>query len=119
MNESRIVCVVCPRGCRLTVEAEENRILSVTGHSCNRGVRYAEQEILDPPRNITTTVAVTGAKMPVISVKTSAPIPKAKIIEIMEQCNAVCLRAPVYAGDVVIKDVCATGADIVATLSSD
>ena len=119
MKESRIVCVVCPRGCRLTVETDENRVLSVAGNSCNRGVRYAEQETLDPRRSLSTTVAVTGAKMPVVSVKTSVPIPKAKIMEIMKQCNAVCLKAPVRAGDIVIENVCATGADIVATLSND
>ena len=32
-----LICIVCPRGCRLTVD--ENNDYAVTGNSCKRGLR--------------------------------------------------------------------------------
>ena len=38
-------CITCPRGCLLTVEFEGNKVLSVSGNVCKRGVTFAEGEI--------------------------------------------------------------------------
>ena len=47
--------------------------------------------------------------------KTSAPIPKEKIFEVMAQINAVIANNSVHIGDIIIKNVCDTGVDVVAT----
>ena len=48
-----------------------------------------------------------------VSVKSSAPIPKGKMFEIMEKIHGTSVEAPVKIGDVLIPDV--YGAHIVAT----
>lgn len=108
-------CITCPRGCLLTVEFEGNKVLSVSGNFCKRGVTFAEGEITNPVRTIHSTVRVTGSDHPVVPCKTSSPIPKGKIFDVMKEIDKVSVAAPVKIGDVFIKDVCGTGADIVAT----
>jgi len=52
-----------------------------------------------------------------LPVKTSAPVPKAKIMEVMEAINAVTVNAPVHVGDIIIRNVAETGSDLVSTRS--
>ena len=48
-----------------------------------------------------------------VSVKTSNPVPKEKIFEVMAKIRSSSVKAPVSIGDVILKDV--YGADIIAT----
>jgi CxxC motif-containing protein len=109
-------CVVCPEGCRITVDLDAGgKVVSVAGNNCRRGDAYVRQESVAPKRNISTTVALKGAERPVCPVKTSVPIPKEKIFEVMELCKRASVTAPVRIGDVIIKNVAGTGADILST----
>ena len=111
-----ITCINCPVGCRLTVELEDGKVVSVTGNTCPRGAVYAKQECVDPLRMVTAVVPVSGSKAPV-SCKTRTPIPKKLIAECMKQLAALELTAPVAAGSVILADVCGTGVDVIATKS--
>ena len=72
-------CVVCPEGCRITVDLDAGgKVVSVAGNKCRRGDAYVRQESVAPKRNISTTVALKGAERPVCPVKTSVPIPRKK-----------------------------------------
>ncbi len=106
-----LVCIICPRGCGLKVEMEEGKILSITGNSCPRGVKYAEDECCNPQRTVTSTVRCDNGRM--ISVKTDRPIPKDKVFECMKQINSATAHLPVSIGDVIIADV--FGSNVVAT----
>jgi len=109
-------CVVCPEGCRITVEfGSGGEIISVTGNRCKRGDTYVRQESIAPKRNISTTVMLENSNEIVFPVKTSAPIPKEKIFEVMNLCKKASATAPIKIGDVIIKNVANTGSDIVAT----
>lgn len=110
-----LICVTCPRGCTLTVEVEDNKVLSVSGNFCPRGDKYARDEITNPLRSLCSTVKVEGGVHPVVPVKTSTPVPKTMIFDCMKQINSVSVKAPVAIGQVIIKDILGTGADIVAT----
>ena len=110
-----LTCVACPRGCTITVEYEGKEVYSVTGNVCKRGDEYARTEIVNPTRNIASTVKVNGGVHPVVPVKTSAPIPKTMIFDCMKEINAVTVEAPVRLGQVIIADVLGTGVNIVAT----
>ncbi|MGI6504762.1 MAG: DUF1667 domain-containing protein, partial [Clostridia bacterium] len=110
-----IVCIVCPRGCTIQVNYDKNGIISMEGSSCKRGDEYARAEILSPTRMITSSVKIDNAKYTVCPVKTGAPVSKSKIFDVMEEIYKVRIQAPVQQGDVIIKDVCGTGADIIAT----
>ena len=117
-NEKKVLtCINCPVGCRMEVTlSPEGAFLSVSGNTCPRGAAYAQQECTQPLRTVTAVLPVTGSSVP-LSVKTSAPIPKEKIAELMEVLADITVSAPVTLGDVIIPDVLHTGADLVATRS--
>lgn len=110
-----LTCVACPLGCLITVEADGDEIISVTGNTCKRGDAYARTELTNPTRSITSTVKVCGGNLPVVPVKSSKPIPKGMIFDCMKEINSVCVKAPVEIGQVIIENILGTGADIVAT----
>ncbi len=110
-----LTCIVCPRGCRLTIDDE----LNVTGNFCPRGAQYAKDELTNPKRMITSFVRVKNRKDTVCSVKTSCSVPKGKIFDVMNEIAKVGVDAPTHIGDVVIKDVLGTGADIIITKNID
>lgn len=111
-----LTCVSCPIGCQLKVElSEKNEVLSVTGNTCKRGEKYAHDECTNPVRMLTTTIKVNGGSLPVIPVKTSVPIPKGKMFECMQVINNEVVDAPIKMSEVLISNICDTGADIVAT----
>ena len=47
--------------------------------------------------------------------KTDRPVPKERIFDVMRALDGVELAAPVQVGQVVLTDVCHTGANVVAT----
>ena len=107
-----LICIVCPKGCHLKVD--ENNDYAVTGNGCPRGAEYGRAELTNPTRVVTSTVRIGGAALPRCPVKTNGAIPKGMIFEIMEALDKVELTAPVTVGDVVIENVCGTGVNVVA-----
>ena len=113
MKTVNLICIGCPLGCPLTVEMEGKEVKTVTGNTCPRGVAYAQKELTNPTRIVTSTVRVAGGKLAMVSVKTQNDIPKDKIFELMAILRAATAKAPVCIGQVLIPDV--FGTDIVAT----
>ena len=113
--KKEMTCVSCPLGCTITVEYDDNGIISVTGNTCKRGDAYARTEMTNPTRSLTSSVCVKGGLHPVVPCKSSAPVPKKLMFECMKVINSVTVTAPVKIGDVLIKNILDTGADIVAT----
>ena len=115
--EQIITCINCPVGCRMKVLlSDSGEFLSVSGNTCPRGAKYARQECTNPERMITAVIPVNGSSVP-LSVKTSGPVPKSMIPDIMYALSDLELTGPVHSGDIVLSDVLHTGADIVATRS--
>ena len=124
MNRT-LTCILCPNGCELQIayeisaegnEAGESvKLLSVSGNKCPRGMEYAKQEIVNPMRNIASSVTLVGGTMPLVSVRLTGPIPKAKIMDVMDVIRTASVQAPVKIGDVIIHDVLGLGVDVIAT----
>ena len=108
-----LTCIVCPRGCQLTANVQGGEGLNVEGFSCKRGREYAIAECTHPVRTVTSTVRTSDGG--VIPVKTSAPIPKEKMMECMALINAAVVKLPVRMGDVVMENILGTGADLIIT----
>lgn len=108
-----LICIVCPKGCRLTVDEEHD--YAVSGNGCPRGAEYGRRELIAPTRTVTSTVRCVGAAHPRCPVKTDRPIPKAMIFDAMAALDAVELHAPVRIGDVALENVCGSGANFVVT----
>ena len=43
-----LICIVCPKGCHLKVDEENN--YAVTGNACPRGAEYGAAELQHPVR---------------------------------------------------------------------
>ena len=108
-----LTCIVCPKGCQLKVELENNKILSVEGYTCKRGLEYANTECTAPMRTLTTTAPVMGGG--VVPVKTDKPVPKELMLECMKVINTVRVSPDAKIGDAVIENILDTGANVVTT----
>jgi CxxC motif-containing protein len=113
MMEKKLICIVCPMGCRLTVTGSIDH-LNVDGGVCRKGTEYARDELTHPVRMVCTTVRITGGIHPVIPVKTDKPIPDRYKLDVVKAVNGITLASPVKMGDVVLADLFGTGVNIVA-----
>lgn len=111
-----ITCIICPRGCALTVDINENDV-KVSGNACPKGERYGIDECTNPIRTVTSTVRVENRTDTMVSVKTETPITKDKIFDVMQAIRNTTVNAPVRIGDVIIDDIC--GSKIIATKNVD
>jgi len=109
-----IICVACPKGCRLEVTRKEGEIL-VTKEGCKRGIEYAVNEIKDPRRMVASTVRVSNALHPLVPVYTSAPFPKGRIRELLAEIRKVNLFTPVKMNQVIIENALGTGINVIAS----
>ena len=110
-----LTCIVCPRGCRLQIDDNMN----VTGNFCPRGKDYAISELTHPVRTITTSIRVDNRPYTLVSVKTSGPVPKDKIFDVMKEIDALEASAPTRIGDIVKENILDLGVNIVITKNID
>ncbi len=110
-----MICTVCPTGCTLTVEMENGLPSKVTGNLCKRGASYAVTECTNPVRTLTTTVRLCNGDRSLLPVRTTKPVPREKLREIVRVLNGISVSAPVAGGTILVTDILGTGADVVAT----
>lgn len=110
-----VICIVCPKGCHLTIDEEHG--YEVHGFGCEKGIKYGVEEVRRPVRMLTSTVRIEGALLPRCPVKLDKPIDKHLILAAMRELDQVVLRSPVEEGQVVVQNVCGSGANVVTTRS--
>lgn len=111
MNRN-ITCIICPRGCAITVTGEIPN-LQVTGNSCSNGEKYAISEVCSPVRTVTSTVRVANRENTMVSVKTAAPVPKERMADVISALRKLSVTAPIAIGDVIVSDI--FGTNVIAT----
>ena len=87
--------------------------IKVEGNSCPKGKDYAESELTNPTRTVTSSVFVENREGKSVSVKTDRPVAKANIFDVMAVIRSTKATAPVAIGDVLAQNV--FGCNIVAT----
>jgi len=107
----QFTCIICPTCCELETDGSD-----VNGARCPKGEAFARQEMVMPMRVITTTVRCDTAEgVRMIPVKTTCPVPMARIFEIMKGIKALRLsEVPPY-GSLVTVDTLAEPAELVVT----
>jgi len=105
--KKKITCIICPRGCSMQANIQGDTV-TVTGNTCPKGEEYAINECLHPVRTVTATVRVANRTDTMVSVKTQAPVPKERMMEVMAVLRQTTVNAPLKIGDVVLADVCGT-----------
>lgn len=114
--ETRIMnCITCPMGCELTVTIEDGKVANVTGNTCPRGKKYAETEVTDPKRMLTSTVRVEGGLLPLLPVVSKEALPKDRILDCAEALRKISVKAPISEGEVVCPNILGLNVDIVAS----
>lgn len=114
-EQTTLICISCPKGCLMQV-AKDGENVSVEGNDCPKGKTYAVQEMINPERVLTVLMRPEGSSKPV-SVKTDRPVPKDMLLDCAAAIYEVHPSLPIEAGDVLIENLCGTGANVIATRS--
>lgn len=110
-----ICCTTCPSECQISVWQNDQEIINIEGNKCKRGIKFAQKEMTDPVRTLTSTVIFKcGAKEIPVPVKTSSPIELRNVKAAMQQIKASRLDRPCKLGDVIIRNLAGSGVDLVA-----
>lgn len=114
--KKNLICIKCPRGCELEVVFDDNKnITEIMGNSCKLGISYAEDEIKNPQRIVTTTVKVEGGTSPLCPVWTEKPISKDKIFELLAELKKIKIKAPVKVNQIILENFLNSGINIIAS----
>jgi CxxC motif-containing protein len=111
----KLTCIQCPKGCQISVQLKNGAAQKISGAQCTKGENYAEQEIENPQRVISSTVRTRGLSLKRVPVKLSCPVPKDKIFAVMQEIKKVCLSRPTPSGEIILKNIAATKANLIAT----
>jgi len=115
-KENEIICIICPLACRVTVNIdEEGTILGATNYLCKEGENYAIAEYKFPGRILTTTILTEDSSCKLLPVRTSGPVPKERLKEMMYFLSRIKVKPPVKMGQVILPNVLNTGVDLVST----
>lgn len=106
-----VVCIMCPRGCRLAVNADSNE---VSGAACARGTTYGLNEVTNPVRTLTSTVRISGAAHRRLPVRTDGQLPKKLVMQAVRLLDEVDVKAPVSMGDKILENILGTSVSFVA-----
>jgi len=115
MKTEEVTCIMCPRGCKVQVDIEDDEIRDVRGYACPNGEEYAIEEIKCPNRTVMSVVRCEDCRMPTVTVKTENPVPKDKIDEVMEDISDIKVSPPVEIGEIIKENVAGTGVDVIVT----
>ncbi len=113
--KKEIICIICPLSCSLTVNYTQKAVQSVEGNQCERSLDYAEKEIFNPERTLTTTVRVKHGHLPLVSVRTNKALPKELLFDAMDLLAEIEVEAPIKIGHKIAENLFNTGVDVVAT----
>ncbi len=123
METSLVTCVICPKGCSISVQWSENggvkKVEEVHGNSCKRGLSYASSEVVHPERVLSSTVRIRNSSLSLLPVRSSRPLPKELILDAMKVIKRTVVEGSVKMGDVIIADILSSGIDMVACRDSD
>lgn len=108
-------CIICPNSCYISAEIQGTEISKLEGSLCDRGYEYVKQEIINPKRNIASSILLENGTLPLVSVRLSKPIPQDRIFNVMEIIKKTRLKAPVYVGQVAIPNILNLGSDVIIT----
>ena len=113
--QREFICIVCPNSCRISVEYEGTKIKDIKGEKCSKGKDYVKNEITNPLRVFTGSILVEDGDFPLVSVKTTTPIPKKYLKKVGEVSHRIKVKAPIKIGQVVASNLLGEKIDLIAT----
>ena len=113
-----LTCIECPKGCKLSIEIENEKVVKVSGNQCAKGDKYGRSEVENPMRILTSAVLSKGLPLRMVPVRTDKPIPKDKLVEAMEEIKRIRLANDVKVGEIIEKDFITPGTNLISTRNS-
>jgi CxxC motif-containing protein len=111
----KMVCIECPKGCLLSADIENCKVVKVAGAKCPKGIIYAAAEAENPSRILTATVLADGLDIKLVPVRTDKPIPKKDLFRAMEEIGKMRIAKPLRAGDTIVDNFLGLGVKLMAT----
>lgn len=113
MNKD-IICIMCPLGCKMSVQVAGEEVTAVEGNRCKKGAKHAEREVFFPGRILTTTIRTGFQDPPLLPVRSNKEIPKERLMDCVREISQHSVGDPVALGQAVVEDILGLGVDIVA-----
>ena len=113
-----ITCIECPKGCKLSIETDNGKIVKLSGNQCAKGEQYGRAEVENPMRILTSAVLSEELSLRMVPVRTDKPIPKSRLVDAMDRIKKIRLSKPVAAGEVIEKDFILPGVNLISTRGS-
>ena len=110
-----VVCVLCPMGCKINVKIRNGKVIEIENNGCKRGIDYSMKEVTSPVRDFFTTIRVEHGRIPMLSVRSTQPVPKNQLMACALELSKLVVPAPVKIGDTIVKNILNLGIDIIAT----
>jgi CxxC motif-containing protein len=87
--------------------------VQVTGNACPRGQAWAMEEIRDPRRTLTTSLATAFPGQPRLAVRID-DVPQPRVRQAMDAIDGILVTESVAAGAIVVENFLGIGLRIVA-----
>ncbi|MCL5069908.1 MAG: DUF1667 domain-containing protein [Actinobacteria bacterium] len=115
--KKKITCITCPIGCLLEIDYDsiKKRIISLKGNQCKKGHKFAQDEIFDPKRIMTTTVKINSKFFKRLPVRSNIPAPKDMIKRMVKEIKKIQVTIPVKMGDTLAINFMDTGVNIISS----
>jgi CxxC motif-containing protein/thioredoxin reductase len=107
-----LVCIVCPKGCEIELYGSASNP-TFEGYSCERGLEFAKQDIVNPKRVLCTTVLTKDSRL--LPVRTDREIPLESFERVMNRVKNIVVKKPVRRGEVIVENIENTNVNLVAT----
>ncbi len=107
-----ITCIECPVGCKIVIQGEK-----ISGFRCKKGLTYAQNEITNPKRNITTTVKTLGFEKRRLAVRLDKEIPKELFYPVLKEIKKIKVTKKVKLNEILIKNILNSGANLITSES--
>jgi CxxC motif-containing protein len=111
----KIRCIECPKGCFLSVDIEDFKVVSIKGNECPKGEKHAISEVENPVRILTSAALSQGLDLKMIPVRTDGPVPKTALKKAMEEIKRIRINQPVRVGTVIVENFLNLGINLIAT----
>lgn len=109
-----IICIVCPKGCRIKAGRGADGKPVIEGNECKRGYLYVLEELTNPKRMLTTTVRTENLIFRTLPVRSDQPLPRDMLFSCMDVINQTRINYPVKAHDIIIENILNTGVNIIS-----
>lgn len=110
----KLTCIECPISCALFVDIENCKAAKISGNKCPKGGTYAVSEIENPLRILTSAVVCENLSLKMLPVRTDSPIPKARLMDGMDEIKKIRINKPVTAGEILVKNFLGLNANLIA-----